>query len=83
MGIIIGFLLCLAVAILAPVLISRATARRVHDDAGGVVMEVPGSVKLTNWAVRGVFGLIAVFLIIGTSFITVGDNEIALMKRIM
>ena len=82
MGIIIGFLLCLAVAILAPVLISRATARKVHGNDGEMVMEVPGSVKLANWAVRGVFGLIAAFLIIGTSFITVGDNEIALMKRI-
>ena len=83
MGIIIGIILCIAVVVFAPPLISRATAREVYDEsAGGTVTKVPALASLANWGIRGLFSLIAVGCIVGTSFITVGDNEIAQMKRI-
>ena len=83
MGIIIGILLSFAVAVFVPVLISRATSQKRHDsDSGEMVSVMPATARMANWGVRVVFGLLGIGLIFGTSFITVGDDEIAQMKRI-
>ena len=81
MGIIIGIILCIAVVVFVPPLISRATAREVYDGDERVT-KVPALASLANWGIRALFSLIAVGCVVGTSFITVGDDEIAQMKRI-
>ena len=83
MGIIIGILLCLACVFVVPLLISKTTAQERFDhDSGETETIVPKTAIMANWAVRAVFSVIAVSLVVGTSFITVGDNQIAQMKRI-
>jgi len=83
MGIIIAFFMCLAVVFIVPMLISRGMAHEEYNgDNGETKMVVPRTASMINWVVRGVFTVVAVGLILGTSFITVGDNEIAQMKRI-
>jgi hypothetical protein len=83
MGIIIAFILCIAVVFIAPMLISRAMAHEKYDSSTDTSkMVVPRVASMTNWGVRIVFSVIAVSLVFGTSLITVGDNEIAQMKRI-
>jgi len=65
-------------------LISRGMAHEEYNgDNGETKMVVPRTASMINWVVRGVFTVVAVGLILGTSFITVGDNEIAQMKRIL
>jgi len=83
MGIIIAFFMCLAVVFIVPMLISRGMAHEEYNgDNGETKMVVPRTASMINWVVRGVFSVGAVALVLGTSFITVGDNEIAQMKRI-
>ncbi len=83
MGIIIAFFLCLAVVIFVPIIISRSMAHEEYDsEAQKSKMVVPRTASIGGWAVRIVFSVIAVGLVLGTSLITVGDNEIAQMKRI-
>lgn len=84
MGIIVAFFLCLVVILVAPSLISRSMAREVvdHDNPSGYKTVVPKSATFANWIVRIVFGLVAISLVLFTSLITVGDNQIAHMKRI-
>ena len=83
MGIIIAFFLCLAVVIFVPIIISRSMAHEEYDsEAQKSKMVVPRTASMGGWAVRIVFSVIAVGLVLGTSLITVGDNEIAQMKRI-
>ena len=83
MGIIIAFFMCLAVVFIVPILISRSTAHEEYDgDSQEKKMVVPRTASMINWVVRGAFSVGAVALVLGTSFITVGDNEIAQMKRI-
>jgi hypothetical protein len=81
MGIIIAFLFCLAAFFIAPIFVSRAMARSEYSD-GVEKMVVPHTAGVVNWCIRAVFGAISLVLVLGTSFITVGDNEIAQMKRI-
>jgi len=81
MGIIIAFLFCIAVFFLAPIFVSRAMARSEYTD-GVEKMVVPHTAGVVNWCIRAVFGVISLGLVLGTSFITVGDDEIAQMKRI-
>lgn len=83
MGIIIAFFMCLLAAIFVPVAITRSTAHKEHDsETGEIKMVVPRTVSMINWTARSAFTVAAIGLILGTSFITVGDNEIAQMKRI-
>ncbi len=83
MGIIIGILLCLACVFVVPVLISKVTQKeRYVSGTDESEVYTPKGAVMANWAVRAVFSLVAVSLIVGTSFITVGDDEIAQMKRI-
>ena len=81
MGIIIAILLSIACVFIVPLLISKATARGTWDGEEQIT-QVPRGALLANWVVRGVFSVVAVSLIVGTSFITVGDNQIAQLKRI-
>jgi len=83
MGMIIAILLCIIGALLIPILLNRALAQTRYDrDTKERVIETPGLVKMISHGLR--FGLLALggFLVLATSFVTVGDNEAALMKRI-
>ena len=81
MGLIIGFILCVICAAVVPTVLTRMSAREVYTD-GEHRTETPKAARLGAWALRAVFSTAAVCMIVFTSLITVGDNEIALMKRI-
>jgi len=81
MGLIIAFILCLLIVALVPTFVNRAMARTEYQD-GNERTVVPRTASVANWTVRAVFSSIAAILVFTTSLITVGDNEIAQMKRI-
>jgi regulator of protease activity HflC (stomatin/prohibitin superfamily) len=82
MFIIIALLLCVLCALFLPPLLNKATARESTAANGQRVNTVSKTVQLVGWSLRGVFGVLAVSLLLGTSFVTVGDDEIAQMKRV-
>ena len=48
-----------------------------------LITKITGSeMTVANWVVRGVCGALFLSMVLGTSFVTVGDNQIAQMKRI-
>lgn len=81
MGLIIAFILCLLIVALAPPFVNRAMARTEYRD-GDERTVVPRTASVANWTIRALFGSIAAILVFTTSLITVGDNEIAQLKRI-
>ncbi len=85
MGIIIGIILSIAMVIIAPMIINRAMQKERStevDDEGKLETYLPKSAGLISSVVRGIFILMAISLFTFTSLIIVGDNEIALKKRI-
>ena len=77
MFLILGIVLCFIAAVAVPPMISKSTARRGPDG-----MEVPRLTRSINWGVRVVTVMLGFALLASTSYVQVGDGEIAQMKRI-
>ena len=81
MGMIIAIILCLIAAVVLPYLITKSSGRTEWDGEEKTTV-VPSTAKLANSVIRYGAIALAIGLILGTSYVTVGDNEIAQMKRI-